>query len=311
MGASTTMTTILKNKEKAAKAAADEASGVPPPPPKWETKEERKERQRTEGVVRKVAGWLNGITLQTVLYLIFVYVFQSLAQCFRMPQEFYLDKHVMDRIVENHFDSSHNTFESVRRVADIWEWGNQVLWPGLLGDLGPCSDSLSRLAPKTCTDNAWPDGEGKFSLLGATPFSVEELVQRMDEFDWSEGIVLRQTRAIPGGADGCPGTDQLGVCYPELDINQVGDNADFGYNYTHPESPLDHPFGFFSTAELGSDPDGMVSAAIPSMKTYTTSGYIAAVIPFFSDTYLTLEEGDAADVTDYRNSCKSARLDPP
>ena len=51
-----------------------------------------------------------------------------------------MDKHVMDRFVENHFDSSHNTFESVRRIADIYEWGNNVLWPGFFGDMGPCNE---------------------------------------------------------------------------------------------------------------------------------------------------------------------------
>ena len=82
-----------------------------------------------ESLPRRVAGILNGMFLQSILYLVFVYVFQSLTGCFRMPQEFMLDKHVMDRIVENHFDSSHNTFETVRRVADIYEWGNTVLLP--------------------------------------------------------------------------------------------------------------------------------------------------------------------------------------
>ena len=36
--------------------------------------------------------------------------------------QYYMDKHVMDRFIENHFDAAHNTFESIRRVADIYEW---------------------------------------------------------------------------------------------------------------------------------------------------------------------------------------------
>ena len=29
----------------------------------------------------------------------------------------------------------------IRRIADIYEWGNKVLWPGLLGNTGPfCGD---------------------------------------------------------------------------------------------------------------------------------------------------------------------------
>ena len=82
------------------------------------------------------------------------------------------DKHVMDRIVENTFDSAHNTFESIRRTSDIWEWGNTVLWPGLLGDDGPCDSAAigSRRTSKTCTDEAWPDGDGVFASDNPTPY---------------------------------------------------------------------------------------------------------------------------------------------
>jgi hypothetical protein len=66
--------------------------------------------------------WLHSTSVQTLLYFIFVIIFQQLAGTIRMPQEFYFNKHVMDRLIDNHFDSSHNTFESVRRVADIYEW---------------------------------------------------------------------------------------------------------------------------------------------------------------------------------------------
>merc|ERR1719201_346163 len=105
------------------------------------------------------------MALQTTLYIAFVGIFQLLVICVRTREEFFLDKHIMDRIVENHFDSSHNTFESVRRTADIWEWGNTVLWPGLFGDMGPCTGYVgSHLVPKTCVDEAWPDGEGSFHI---------------------------------------------------------------------------------------------------------------------------------------------------
>eukprot|EP00966_Prymnesium_polylepis_P304438 7033901-Prymnesium_polylepis.1 len=144
------------------------------------------------GLIRKrvdsCLDLLNSTALQTVLYLIFVLVFQMILEQLRVKEEFYFDKvraesgvacacplgahgtgavaaqrtqkqprrhrggqhrrrasarhrgarcgaparplaraqHVMDRFIENHFDSSHNTFDSVRRVADIYEWGNNV-----------------------------------------------------------------------------------------------------------------------------------------------------------------------------------------
>ena len=143
----------------------------------------------------KTMDVLNGTAMQACIYMVFVVIFQQLAGCVRMPKEFYLDKHVMDRIVENHFDSSHNTFETVRRIADIYEWGNNVLWPGLFADMGPCNSTVGvpdAYSVKGCNDDAWPDGEGPFHVEGATPFPIGELVERMDQFDWTEGILIKQ-----------------------------------------------------------------------------------------------------------------------
>ena len=44
----------------------------------------------------------------------------------------------------------------------------------------------------------------------------------------------------------------------------MGSDATYGFNYTHPSEPLAHPYVYFSAEQLGSDPEGMVSAAIPS-----------------------------------------------
>ena len=49
-----------------------------------------------------------------------------------MQEEYFLDKAFSDALLLNHFDAHHNTFASIRRIADIYEWGNNVLWPGLL-----------------------------------------------------------------------------------------------------------------------------------------------------------------------------------
>ena len=37
----------------------------------------------------------------------------------------------------NVFNGDLNKFFTMRRPADVWQWGNAVLWPGLLGNLGP------------------------------------------------------------------------------------------------------------------------------------------------------------------------------
>ena len=280
--------TVVKKKKEAGQTGYAPASSQP----------KRKERK---GVLGTIAGVLNGLALQTTLYMVFVGVFQLLAMCVREPQEFLLDKAVMDRLVENHFDSSHNTFESVRRVADIWEWGNNVLWPGLFSDLGPCDPNAQvglGTRDKVCNDDSWPDGEGSFHMDGATPYTVGELVQLMDKFDWTEGITIRQARAVEGP---CPGLQQLGACFPDMSENSPGNSTSYGYNYSQPSQPLYHPFTYMTAEQLGGNPEGMTSAAIPSMRTHTTSGFVAVVIPFFSERYLPDEQGTASEVTNYRD----------
>ena len=246
---------------------------------------------------------INSTTVQTTLYLIFVIIFQALTACLRRPEEFYLDKYVMDRIVENHFDSSHNTLESVRRTADIYEWGNTVLWPGLFSDLGPCDgDNIGKVSgpsgafAKSCNDETWPDGDGSFHGSGATPYSLNELVELTDRFDWTEGLLIRQTRQKPKP---CSEVRTLGTCYPE---QEYGDGAsdEYGYNYFSPGQPLAQKFKYMSATDAGANPNGVSSAALASMRQYETGGYYAVVIPFFSDTYLSYEEGEPSEVTDFR-----------
>lgn len=142
----------------------------------------------------------------------------------------------------------------------------------------------------------WPDGEGSFHVEGATPLELSEIVKRMDQFDWTEGLYLRQGRAK---AEECPSTSQLGACYPELERGSGG-TASYGYNWTQPAEPPAHPWLFFDQHELGSSPDGLLSAEVASQRTYDAEGYIALAIPFFSDTYLPPQEGDPSEVIDFR-----------
>ena len=305
MSAATTAMTLMKQQkgEDDVETAAREARIAE----KKEQEEQREAERAAAGPCKSkfyvLMDFLNGTGLQTLLYFIFVIIFQQLAGTIRMPEEFYLDKHVMDRIIENHFDSSHNTFDSVRRIADIYEWGNNVLIPGLFADMGPCSGGYRHTEEgvygvKSCNDDAWPDGTGSFHQTGATPFGLSQLVQRMDQFDWSEGIYVRQLRAR---GQSCSSTWQLGECYPEL-VPGEGDTASFGSNWTNRSLPPLRPWDYFTKEELGGNDGGVISAAVPSMRTYDSDGYVALAIPFFSETYLEPEEGNSSNVTDYRDS---------
>ena len=151
-----------------------------------EEEEEEEARKKMNPVVRLLAELLdivNSTTVQTLMYIVFVFVFQMLTETLRNPKlEFYFDKLITDTFIENHFDSSHNTFESVRRTADIWEWGNTVLWPGFFANLGPCGGnpggSLQGPGQKECNDDVWPDGDGSFHMEGAHPHDVAQILDK-------------------------------------------------------------------------------------------------------------------------------------
>ena len=281
--------------------------------------EEEAKRRKMNPLVRMLVtllDFVNTTTVQTVMYIVFVFVFQMLAETVRNPKlEYYYDKFLSDTFIENHFDSSHNTFESIRRVADIWEWGNTVLWPGFFANLGPCDSALgSHSSPKTCNDEVWPDGDGSFHLDGATPFTVPELVAAMDILDWTEGLIIKQGRVNATAPESCE-TEQLsGVCYPELQAygplitgGAREDKRSFGFNWTTDgATPLTHPWSYMNHTTTGANSAGQMSAAVPSMRMMPTGGFVSVIIPFFSTTWLPEEEGvcdpAAGEVTWYRET---------
>jgi len=238
---------------------------------------------------------------QAVMYLIFVVTFQYLTESLRMKEEFFFDKMISDTFIENHFDSSHNELMDIRRVADIYEYANVVFIPALFGNAGPCgalgkdfgfdssrarvpaeTDLAAAMAAKGCNDHVWPDGDGAFHVAGASAKTVAEYVDELNVLDWTEGIAIFQARVAPMNASQCD-TRVLGsVCYPE----QLGEASEgawatepFGHNWTHPGAPLDHPFVWYTAEELGANPAGTVSAAIPSMRTMPADGYVATIVP--------------------------------
>ena len=127
----------------------------------------------------------------------------------RLPVHF--DKMIADTFLDNHFDASHNNFQTIRRTADFYEWGNNVLLPGLFANAGPCTgavgaygsfesatdrpsetDFVDAMRRKGCNDDAWPDGDGSFHMDAPTAYSVAEIAEIFDMFDWSEGLIFKQ-----------------------------------------------------------------------------------------------------------------------
>jgi len=277
----------------------------------------------------KFAYWLINTTLmQAFLYFAFVVVFQTLTISLRATEEYYLDKMFSDTFIENAFDSALNEFKDIRRTADVYEWGNTVLWPGLLGNMGPaCGDigkpgvfNTAMDAPPielplniTCSSNSWPDGEGSYAMNDATPWTVDELVDRFNMMDWSEGIAIYQSRVQAVTAAKVCQTATIGqLCYPEMNAelnSDYEDTAPFGYNWSHPRMPLSHPFKYTSAADSGHL--SAASANPASLRVYPAGGFLALVIPFFSDTYLPPQRGlphEVIDFTLYRASSSTDRV---
>jgi len=220
----------------------------------------------------------------------------------------------------NVFDGDLNKFFTIRRPADIWQWGNAVLWPGLLGNLGPENSQqqdeggrfqswkpdmagttdLTRPGSPFYNNDLLPDGEGYLGtgggadppLRGGTPPTVAQVVDRMNQFDWTDGLRILQVRAAPTSAESCGSATIGGKCYPEMGRDGYRDDmAPFGYNWTvEGNAPLSYPFLWRSAVDMGS---ALVigSAAPSSHRDFSGDGYASFVIPFFSDVELPDERG--------------------
>lgn len=152
-----------------------------PPKKKPEPKDETP-KSCPRRVVGLVLGFLDQTWLQTLQYIIFLFAFQSLTGTIRKSEEFYFDKYLTDTFISNPFDADHNRFMDVRRIADIWEWKQKVLVPGLFGH--------------SATGEFWPDGDGPFSIEGATPYSTYEAVEHDNAVSFTQGIVIKQVRGV-------------------------------------------------------------------------------------------------------------------
>ena len=201
----------------------------------------------------KVLDFLSLMSVQTILYFSFVIIFQNLTETLRMQEEFYLDKWLSNTFVENTFDSNHNTFTDIRRVADVYEWGSQVLWSGLLGNSGPnCGDvgtggvfnsatahSGTYVAAHAgavaavkagCNEDAWPDGEGPLGMISPSGLTIEELTARYNQLDWTEGIMIQQARVVSIDEKKCRSKTIGHKCYPEMTSADFESRTEFGYN---------------------------------------------------------------------------------
>lgn len=237
------------------------------------------EAERPQRPFRKVLGkllaFLDQTWLQTLQYIVFLIAFQSLTGTIRKPDEFYFDKYLTDTFISSPFDADHNRFGDVRRIADIWEWQRTVLTPGLFSN-----------APE---GEAMPDGDGIFSSANATPLSTAQLVELNNVVSFTQGIVFKQVRAEVSSGAHCYANHS---CY-DFGVG-TGDTQPYGYG------PSAGAFTWWSSEDLGANPEGVSSASQLSYRSFSSGGYVALFLPFFSEVYLPEESGSHADVRDYR-----------
>ena len=259
------------------------------------------------------------------LYVLLIVLFQLIGNNLRNSSEYFTTKYITDVLLEAPFTEGNpdDMFMGIGEISDIYDWGDNVLWPGLFKTQYPRS----------------PVDESDQPVY----FTPAELAGYMDRFDWTAGISFVQLRvAAADDRENCGSTqydqvskmvglveqfgtaDELGEgvdltqleparvntrhyrCLPDLGFagdSGTGshDKAPYGYNYTHPNEPLTHPFLYWTSDELGSNGAGQASASAEiEFASVPTDGHAQFVIPFFSDVWLPEERGPWNQVTDYR-----------
>ena len=234
--------------------------------------------------IRRTLEFLNLTGLQFTQYLVMLYVFQSLSGTIRTQNEFYFDMFISSQAVANTYDHRHYSLRKAQTYGDIYKWMENALTPVLFHN--------------AAEGQAWPDGDGLFSQTGATAYSTHDMVDEANIFGKPQGIVFKQLRmhAIDGAS--CYANHS---CYAQLDgLDEPGDRTPFGRSNGETNMSSGH-FKWWSREELGANLGGVASASHISGRLYSSSGFIAAFRPFFSDTYLPPEEGETPKaVIDFR-----------
>ena len=127
-------------------------------------------------------------------------------------------------------------------------------------------------------------------------------LQRTNElFYATHGLATSEQRAASGGPKA-----RQGPCLPG---EGTPDRKPFGYNYTHPSSPLDKPFLWYSTEDIGANPEGQRSASqVTQWSDLPSSGHAIYVFPFFSDVLLPEQRGRPAELVNFRQHSLNASL---
>ena len=285
--------------------------------------------------ISKLYGFLSNDATQMFLYVLYIALFQLISTEMRRSSEFFTTKYINDVFLEapfSGFENPDDTFMGIGEISDVYDFGDNVLWPGLFKDSYPRE-------PTTVNDEP-------------VKYTPTQLAALMDRFDWTSGIAFNQLRVRPMSEERCDsrqygresevldevrarvrdGEGEGGdaalrdtatvvstrhyLCLP--DLGYAGDSGTgeqdtrpFGYNASDPLRVRDVPFLYYTANQMGFNPAGQPSASAEiDFASIPTDGFPSFVIPFFSDTFLPEESGNWADVTDFRLYSSNASMTP-
>ena len=263
------------------------------------------------------------IGMQLLAFFSFLYNLVAFVTSLRAKEEYFLSKRIVDFF-------GGERLSSVASRSDVWAWGEAALLPGLFGGSQSCSSLWSRvrvfrsaddrseptdlrlaLASKGCVDDV-------FDKVADKEPTVAEYLRRLDQHDWTAGVLVRQVRAqvrestnrhalrgsVGGRRRGGCAMVEGDQCYSDIGQKSwLESTRAFGFNWTSPSDPLTHPFDYRSAEQLGTVP--FRSAHIASTRPIPAGGFVSAIVPFFSDVLLPEQRGEPSRVIDFRTHAAS------
>ena len=77
---------------------------------------------------------------QMLLYVLYIILFQLISTEMRRSSEYFTTKYINDLLLEQPFsewDNPEDMFMGIGEVEDVYDFGDNVLWPGLFQDTYP------------------------------------------------------------------------------------------------------------------------------------------------------------------------------
>jgi hypothetical protein len=225
--------------------------------------------------------------VQLLLYMLFVGCFQSMLGSLTDYASYRMTKQLSDEHIFNTFDSAQYSLMRISRAKDFWDWGTGAFIPGVFSN-------------EAAAGEHWVDGNGPFSEIGATPYSVADLRMQGAQLFPLGGIQLRQIRRTPtkygNGVETVTHQDAYTTSpyghLPAVDVSHP--SALTAEKAAHKRG--NSSFVWWTHEQLGTLSDLELGNADLTVTSFPASGYAAYCLPFFSRVNLPTMEAPANEV---------------